>query len=60
METNTWIILAYLFVGFIGLVLLFAQLKMFSIDLNLKKILEILEKMEADGKRTGRAEKEGN
>ncbi len=29
---------------FIGLVLVIAQLKMFSIDANLKKILEILEK----------------
>ena len=40
------VFLAYLFAVFVGLVLLFAQLKMFSINSNLEKILKILEEKE--------------
>lgn len=36
--------IVYLLVGVISLVLLFAQLKLFSIDSTLKRILENLEK----------------
>ena len=39
----SWTIMVYFFAVIIGLVLLFAQIKMFSIDSNLKKILKILE-----------------
>lgn len=41
MEGNT---LAFLLFGFIGLVLMFAQLKLFSIDSSLKRIVELLER----------------
>jgi hypothetical protein len=43
MYSDLWGTIAYLIGAFVGLVLLFAQLKMFSIDSNLKKILKILE-----------------
>jgi len=43
METNNLIPLAYLFAAFVGLVLLFAQLKMFSINSNVEKILKMME-----------------
>jgi len=43
METNSLIPLAYLFAAFVGLVLLFAQLKMFSINSNVEKILKMME-----------------
>jgi hypothetical protein len=36
--------LALLLFGFIGLVLMFAQLKLFSIDSSLKRIVELLER----------------
>jgi hypothetical protein len=50
MDTNRWVTIAYLFLAFVALVLLFAQLKMFSIDSNLKKILKILERKEEEKK----------
>lgn len=44
MYTNGWELIAYIFAAIVGLVLLFAQIKMFSIDAKLSKILEIMEK----------------
>lgn len=41
MEGNT---LALLLLGVIGLVLMFAQLKLFSIDSSLRRIAELLER----------------
>lgn len=44
MYTSGWELIAYIFAAIVGLVLLFAQVKMFSIDAKLSKILEIMEK----------------
>ena len=44
MYTSGWELIAYIFAAIVGLVLLFAQIKMFSIDAKLSKILEIMEK----------------
>lgn len=42
-ELSLWHIVALLLAAFIYLVLLFAQLKIFSINSNVEKILKILE-----------------
>ena len=44
MYTSGWELIAYIFAAIVGLVLLFAQIKMFSIDAKLSKILEIMER----------------
>lgn len=41
MEGNTLVLLLF---GVIGLVLMFAQLKLFSIDSSLRRIVELLER----------------
>jgi hypothetical protein len=45
-NTSGLVLVAYPSAAFVGIVLLFAQLKMFSINSNLAKILKLLEQKE--------------